>query len=548
MWSRFFPPLRVWVSLLLGVSFIFVSSAKCADLPPPLPGWSEYDLSRDALRHGLTLDGAVIGYSSPVIADIDGDPSSGLEVVVGGADGIVHAYRADGSRLWSRALKVHGCTKSSDTNKLFSSPAVGDLFGNGVPYVVIGYGGFSAEGTACGGGVAALRGYDGKIRWNLNLKKFGRKNGIPNFSHTVFSTPALADVEGKGKLAVGFGSFNHYSFLLGPRGKVRWYYCNADTVWSSPAFADVDGDGRLEMIIGSDITKNEQLQPPTPNGGYLVALRTEKRKSKHIWFRDASAVVWQTYFDQTIMSSPVIADVLPGNEGPEVIIGSGCYFPENSKDKNGKWIKILRLSDGKLLQTLNTPACLSSSAAAGDLDGDGRLEVVAIANGSKSLGGSGQSQLMAWKADNPEPIWTAVPKVKGQNDPFAGDFRSPLIADLDGNGSPEVIIANGVGIAIFNGIDGRPLTCQDSACQDGPSLLLYAYGSLKSTPAVGDIDRDGSLDLVAGGKSSIISSRGGLYAWTGFAELLGSDQGAEPPYQAPWPMFRGNAARSGFQP
>ncbi|NLF24051.1 MAG: hypothetical protein GX589_00120 [Deltaproteobacteria bacterium] len=525
--------------------FVFVERAACIEVPPALPGWEEFDQRRDGFRRGVTLDGAMVNRSSPVIADIDGDPSNGLEVVVGGADGIVHAYRADGSKLWSTSLPIRGCSRTDETNKLYSSPAVGRLFRGKAIFVVIGYGGFGADGKACGGGVAAIRGRTGKIRWNFNLKRFARRNKIPALSYSVFSTPALADVDGDGRMEIGFGTFSRYSFLLEAGGKLRWYYCNADTVWSSPAFADVDGDGQLEMIIGSDITRNDHLRPPTPNGGYVVALRTKKRSKKHIWFRDSSAVVWETYFDQTIMSSPVVADVLPGNPGAEILIGSGCYFPENSRNKNGKWVKILRLRDGKVLKTLPTQACLSSSVAVGDIDQDQRLEVVAIVNGSKSVGGTGQSELVAWKPNIPGPLWVTTPKVQGKNDPFAGDFKSPVIADLDGNGSLEVIISNGVGLAIFNGADGSALTCQDKVCDQRPSLSLFVGNSLEATPAVGDLNQDGILDLVIGSGSRIVSGKGGLYVWSGFAEKLGSYPGTLAPYSAPWPMFRGNPARHG---
>ena len=54
--------------------------------PPPLPGWSHEPFSSDTPQgHGIQLEGGVVNYSSPVIADIDGNPANGLEAAVGGA-------------------------------------------------------------------------------------------------------------------------------------------------------------------------------------------------------------------------------------------------------------------------------------------------------------------------------------------------------------------------------------------------------------------------------------------------------------------------------
>ncbi len=243
-----------------------------------------------------------------------------------------------------------------------------------------------------------------------------------------------------------------------------------------------------------------------------------------------------------MQSSPVVADVLPSNPGREVIVGSGCTFPARSSNKNGRWVKVLSARTGRVLQTLNASTCFSSPVAVADIDEDGRLEIVATVNGAKNVGGSGRGTLNAWKADNPTPIWSMVPRVAGRNDPLLGTFMAPVIADLDGNGSLEVAVATNNGIAVVNGRDGTPLTCQETGCAG--SVLLYTFAEVSSTPAIGDLNNDGILDLVAGSAHQGISGAVG-FAWTGFAGILRSPAGSFPPYSAPWPMFRGNAQRTG---
>lgn len=220
----------------------------------------------------VVLSGRGIGYSAPAVADLDGNPSNGLEIVRG-ADGTIYALRADGTEIWSVKVPGGDCPDSPQKDKLYSSPVVGNLRGDGVPYVVVGYGGFKS--AKCDGGIAAYRGSDGTRFWNFSIKDFAEEKGFFAYRTMVFSTPALADVNGDGTLEVGFGAFDRNVYLLNSDGTLRWYYHAADTVWSSPVFANVDSDSNLEMIIGTDITKNGALDPPTQDGGFLYAFDTQ---------------------------------------------------------------------------------------------------------------------------------------------------------------------------------------------------------------------------------------------------------------------------------
>ncbi len=517
--------------------------------PDALAGWThEPYLPLDTAEgHGLVVSGKTLGKNSPNVADLDGDPSNGLEVVFVGEDARLYVYHADGSLFWQRDLPNKACTLSTkEIDRSYSSPTIGDLYGDGKLHIVLGYGGLSRDSLKCGGGVVAYRALDGKRRWVFNLQKFDRRNKLGGYGPTVFSTVALADTDGDGKMEVGFGAFVHYVFLLEFNGKVRWFYNAADTVWSSAAFADTNADGRKELIIGTDISKNDFLKPKTKDGGYVIALSTQKFSSKLRHFRDPDTIVWERYFDQAIFSSPVIAELIDSNPGKEVVIQSGCYFPTSSKEKNGKWIKILSLKTGDVLTTLNTEACSPSSPAVADVDQDGKLEILAVAHGNKNVGGQGQSKLMLFEVDNPTPVWSIAPKTLGQNDSYGGYFQSPVVADLDGNGSLEVLLTNTSGVAIFSALTGAALTCQVKECV-GETLdhLLYTWKTVKNTPLVADVNLDGILDVFVGGVHSYSNSRGVMYAWTNLQNAISSDPGTHPINSAPWPMHRGNPAHTG---
>lgn len=491
--------------------------------------------------------------SAPLVVDLDNNASNGMEIVLAKGDGSITVVSSDGSILWTQTSPNFACSLTGVSNKLKSSPAVGDLDGDGGMEVVVGYGGI--DQNACGGGVVAFRGTDGTLLWHFDVDN--QKNA--ERLSAVFGTPGIADVDGDTLQEVCFGSHDRYIYCLNSRGRVVFRYTAADTVFSSPAFANLDNDPALEMIMGTDISRNEFMG--IENGGFFYAFnipevktrvqalrtlrdckkiknRQRRRKCKkrnraikqklkegaressptgqvEFGFREESAFLWKRAFEQTIQSSAVIGDLLPSSAGLETVVGTGCYFPENSSDKVGKWIKVLNAQTGRVLATLETEKCMRSSPAVADVNGDGLKDVIALQGGSNA-------QVIAWTPETNVVLWTAVMTDSGLGD----HARQAVIADLDGNGSLEVLVGNNASVRILNGTTGEEL-----------ASVRLSSGSVTSAPAVGDIDGDGKLDVVAVGKS--------LDVWSEFDEL-GSSPGSGLPFATPFAMFRGDPQRQGL--
>lgn len=479
----------------------------------------------------VTVTGGRALYSAPAIAEVDGDTSNGKEIVVAGNDGIITSLRSDGTELWAASTPDSGCGGRS---RSYSSPAVGELFGDGVPYVVVGYGGFSKR---CQGGVIALDGRNGSLRWNFSTKDFAKKEKFWAVLHNVFSTPALADTDGDGKMEIGFGSFDRSVYLLNADGSIRWYYQAADTVWSSPAFANIDSTPELEMIIGTDISQNKALKPATKNGGNLYAFRTKANPKKKYGFRDSKAYLWLLPLDQVLFSSPAVGDVLPSSPGLEIVINSGCYFPERTNQKGGRWTKIVS-AKGKVLQTIPIAACSPSSPALGDLNNDGTPEIVVTVNGAGQVGGDGVSRVMAYNAPTKTTLWTIIPYFNNKNYSLGGNFISPTIADLDNNGSVEVVVPVSTGIGVYDGETGAALTCETGSCES--TIKLQTGDVVLSTAAIGDVNSDGIIDIVAASKKG---SSGAVYAWTNFQQSISSSAPAVTSPGVIWGMFKKDAGR-----
>ncbi len=455
----------------------------------------------------VLLPGSGLGPTGPVVGDFNNTPSDGLETALTTLDGTLQVVKGDGTVLWSVKLPNAECPQTPTSDKTHSSPVVGELFGDGVKYIVTGYGGF--VGKPCDGGVAAYRASDGHQQWVFSIKRWSERNRFFAFRHAVYGTPQLGDVDGNGTLEIGFGSFDRHIYLLNSNGSVRWYAVAADTVFASPSFVDLNGDGKREMIISTDISKNTQLRPPTPNGGYVYALNASirVRRGYRFGFRDPKLQMWRAEFDQVMQASPVVGDVIPQSPGVEVVVGSGCFFPQGAGERRGKWFKILSGKTGKVLQTLTTTGCTPTSPALGDLDQDGALDVVGTVSGASFAGGDGYSHLAAWSPSRGVALWDVVPSAGTRLDSAGGHYnRAPIIEDLTGDGVPEILINYSTDVLVFDA-DGAQLTCHSSPCT---RPQFRAGGRLKGYPAVADIDQDGELEIIAAGP---YSRRSALLIW-----------------------------------
>ena len=332
-------------------------------------------------------------------------------------------------------------------------------------------------------------------------------------SKAAFVIALMLVVGAVGGLALG--SFLSYAAPTTPTVTLS----GARVSHSSAAVADFDADGDKEIVIGGE-------------DGMLYVIARVGSTWSVVWSRqtadDLNAAGAPSSCGNRavgdIRSAPAIGD-LNGDGHLEIVVTTGGDSGQHYREEGGRnggvlvyrynsswsfslvsgWpqpkLDIIGLGPG----ASDPDGCWDGfwgSPALGDLDGDGDLEVAV-----EGL----DRQLHVWHHNgayvNGWPI--ASPTI------YRGGWSTPAIADVDQDSLPEVIFAtdykkNGAYLLyVFNG-DASLL----------PGFPVQASQNMVSSPAIGDVNGDGWLDIVVGTGSYESSGGNKVYAWDHNGNLL----------------------------
>lgn len=469
----------------------------------------------------VLLSGARISFGSPTLADITGDGNP--EIIVGGGDGKIYAITGAAQILWtfnaSAAIDAKVGHASGKPAAIRTAPAVGDINNDGTPDIVVGVGEVFPE--PMNGGVVALN-KNGQLLpgWPQVPLDFAGGGGAfdkpDGYTDGVLTSPSIADITGDGKPEVIFGANDQRVYAKDGQGNnlPGWPQFVLDTVWSSPAVADLNGDGKRDVIIGVDA--HNYTGPPrnSENGGDLYV------------FNGDGSIQWRAHQDEIFQSSPAVAD-LDGDGKPEIAAGTGTYYGNVSAQPNtiGRYFSVWN-HDGSLLWRTPLPERVFGSPAIGDINGDGKLEVVVGALNGKMYAFNGATGAILWSTLGRDVF----------NNQFIPnpELFSPVLADFDGDGKNDVFAALAWDVVVMKGTNGSLLTGTSS--NDARPSFHGTYTVL-GTPAIGDLNGDGKLDLVqASGDTN--QDRGLVHSWR-----LGNST-----LTASWPLFRHDVQHTGVLP
>ncbi len=354
--------------------------------------------------------------SSPALADLDGDDRP--ELVVAAPNGTVTATRlTDGATVWRRDL---------GNVAIQASPVVTDVDNDGQVDVVA---------ATMDGRVVMLNGQNGGVRRTF-------RQGAPLFCPSgvdcrpdgFYATPVIADVNGDGRNDIIAPSYDHTVYAWSWGGTLLWRSFLHDTLWSSPAAVDIDKNGSLEIVLGGDIYAGNPLG--VPQGGLLWVLKGSNGARFPGYPKSLPG--------QTIWSSPAVADI-DGDTRLDVVVGTGNNGPFGDGSAARRlWAFTLATRQNLPGWPAAMPGRVVGQPAVGDIDNDGRLEVVAGSEGGYVTAVE-HNGVRKWATCN-----AAATSACSSGLPTHGGVA---IADVDNDGNQEVVSAQSQRLRVYRGFD-----------------------------------------------------------------------------------------------
>ena len=498
----------------------------------------------------FTIAGTGTSYGHPAIADLKwGGSFAAYRSIVfttwDGANARLQVLRYDGAN----ASEAPGFPVDLPPPQVLGSPAVGDLDGDLVPEIVVPYGPISGSGA---GGVRAYR-RDGTLLWNYPSSNAPPSCCFANFPFGVVGTPAIADLDGDGTVEVVWGSLDAKVYAVeGATGgnKSGWPIFVRDTVWSSPTLFDLDGDGKKEIIIGVDA----HAEPPYPtvNGGTLHVFRYDGTGTG----LPASIPVpelpgFPVNIDQTVFSAPAVGDI-DGDGKPEIVVGTGTYWgnPGPCGSGQGGALRARRVyafrCDGSTPPGWPVVTDGEVKTAPALADLDGDgVPEVVVTDIDCSTGNPQNYKVYAFRGNGTRIFRTLVRSFFGVNLSAA----DPVVGDVFGDTKPEILVPSNTEIVAFSAT-GSQLT-HDTGFSPPPATTglpsFYTPTSLGNATVTSMKVAPTIADLV---DVVAISTSGGtatqVNVWNPY---VSGTSGAKKTFSEPtWGMFRQGPARTGFVP
>ncbi|MEZ4220908.1 MAG: VCBS repeat-containing protein [Polyangiaceae bacterium] len=351
----------------------------------------------------------------------------------------------DSRYAWGLCVLLVGTGCSSDSG----SDANGGQGGSGAK----GGGGGTGAGGGSGGGSAGV-----PVTPSCNAAANGSSGPVqaPTLRSTLdaswdenwLAAPALADVDGDGKLDI-VAARHSVLYVWRGDGSKLWQTAWASSasnspehgssrMWASPVVADFDGDGKVEIAVGSDADSSSNVNVAVyDNKGELMP-------------------GWPVHFGASDEVRSIAAADVDGDGKLEVLV---------NKTNKGPTTAVYEL-DGSMhpgfpqVSAACNPAppaeeCwdfggYNQNIAAGDLDGDGVDDVVSSYDAIGFGVFKGDGTPFPTHASFTDKVITAVEAYHelklsqqgwGTGDRSEFTYSPPVIADIDGDGDREIVLA-----------------------------------------------------------------------------------------------------------
>ena len=526
------PPLGPGCRAVLATALLAAFAAAAFAQQPLVPPYkSGFPLTLANQGAGLAND----VFSQLAAADLGLTPGF-KQIIFGLRNGKLYVIQRNGAGSWGPApgwpvqLPSH----------IASSPAIGDITGDGIPEIVVGYGS-TLQGAPPNSAPGGIRAYSrsGVLLWERLPQDSAE--GADGFADPVMGAPAIGDVDGDGANEVVFGALDFNLYVVnGATGanKSGWPKLLRDTIFSSPALHDMDGDGKPDIIIGSD-AHAEGSPFNTPDGGCIHVMRFDAAGNGSTPSPIVELPGFPKCVDQVIASSPAVGDI-DGDGKPEIVHGTGTFFTNPPRQQK---VYAWHCDGSPVWGTAQNPGLalsaggqISTSPALADITGDGVLDVIFTADRTSP---ATDYHLYAVRGNGTQIFNPVIPRDFFGSNP-ALSAGEPMVADVLGDGALEILVPTNGEAAVFT-VAGVQLTETTPHPNPITKFTFNTQASLSGV-VVTDLETDGAgnqIEVIAVSAKPFPSfTDTEIHVWNPIPR-------AGTP---PWGMFHQNPARTGVAP
>lgn len=296
---------------------------------------------------------------------------------------------------------------------------------------------------------------------------------------TVYSSGgvAIGDIDADGEMEVCTAGVLHAVVCVtGSTGALEWAAGTETHPYGAPAMADMDGDGLSEVIFGRQIFSHDGLTLGVGGGGYggfssTFAVDMDGDGALEVVGGNTAYEI-----DGTIMWSDGGSDGYAavgdfnGDGRPDVVKVSGGQVTLTANDESMMW-------------QVEVPGGGGGSPTVADFDGDGLPEI----------GVAGAYYYVVFDTDGTQLWANAVQD-------YSSSITGSSVFDFEGDGSAEVVYADELTLWVYDGATGAVEL----------ELKEHASGTLFEYPLIADVDADGSTEIVLASNNYSYSGWNGI--------------------------------------